>query len=295
MNIKQTILLIVAILALIVLGSSIYTVREGERAIVVRLGKITLDHKTGEASVKGPGLHFKPPFITNARVFSVKLQTMSEESVRILTKEQKYVIVSYYAKWRIDNIPLFYTRTGGYAVRADQLLQQKINGALRAAFGERSIKDVISSERLNLMNMLQDKAEESAKALGIHVVDVRIVGIDLPPTVQESVFKRMRTEREQVATEHRAQGRAKKEAIMADADKQVAVTLATTKASAQQLRASGDKEAASIYNDAYNKNPKFYAFYRSLEAYRQIFNGHHTWMVLQPKGEFFKYFNASKH
>lgn len=293
MNVKQTILLIVSILVLITLGASVYTVKESQRAIVVRLGKI-ITNRDGQANVIQPGLHFKPPFITNARIFSIKLQTMSEESVRILTQEQKYVIVSYYAKWRIDNIPLFYTRTGGYAVRADQLLQQKINGALRAAFGERSIKDVISSERLNLMKMLQDKAEESAKALGIHVVDVRIVGIDLPKTVQESVFSRMRTEREQVATEHRAQGRAKKEAIMADANKQVAVTFATAKAQSQALRAAGDKQAASIYNKAYAKNPKFYAFYRSLEAYRHIFQGQHTWMVLQPKGEFFKYFNKAK-
>lgn len=293
MNIKHTILLIVAILLLITVGASVYTVKESERAIVVRLGKIVTDRQ-GQAQVMQPGLHFKPPFITNARVFSIKLQTMSEESVRILTQEQKYVIVSYYAKWRIDNIPLFYTRTGGYAVRADQLLQQKINGALRAAFGERSIKDVISSERLNLMKMLQDKAEESAKALGIHVVDVRIVGIDLPQTVQESVFSRMRTEREQVATEHRAQGRAKKEAIMADANKQVAVTFATARAKAQSLRAAGDRQAASIYSKAYDKNPKFYAFYRSLEAYRHVFMGHHTWMVLQPKGEFFKFFNTAK-
>lgn len=294
MNMKHSVLLIVAFVAVVVLSASVYTVREGERAIVLRLGEIVKNHKTGQAKVMSPGIHLKPPFVTNVRHFSVKLQTMSEESVRILTKEQKYVIVSYYAKWRIQDIPLFYTRTGGFARRADQLLQQKINSALRAAFGSRSIKDVISSERLNLMKMLQDKAEESAKILGIHVVDVRIVGIDLPPSVQESVFKRMRTEREQVATQHRAQGRAKKAAIMADADKQVTVTLAKSKANAQQLRAKGDRESAKIYSQAYNQDPKFYAFYRSLEAYRDVFHRDNTLMVLRPNGKFFKYFSVSE-
>jgi membrane protease subunit HflC len=289
MNIKQSVLLITALVVLALLSLSIYTVPEGQRAIVLRLGEIVKNKQTGQARVLTPGVHFKPPFITQVRRFSVKLQTMSEESVRILTKEQKYVIVSYYAKWRIQDLPLFYTRTGGFSRRADLLLQQKINGALRAAFGRRSIKDVISSERLNLMNMLQDKAEESAKNLGIHVVDVRIVGIDLPPTVQESVFKRMRTEREQVATQHRARGRAQQAAIMADADRQVTVMLAKAKANAQALRASGDREAAKIYSQAYDKSPAFYAFYRSLEAYRHVLH-RHTMMVISPQSAFFKVF-----
>lgn len=291
---RSLFLLIVAIVILIVLFASVYTVREGQRAIVIKLGEIVTNPQTKQAVVVEPGLHFKTPFITTVRDFSVKLQTMNVDSQRILTEEQKYVMVSYYAKWRIDDLPLFYTRTGGYEVRAEQLLQQKINGALRAAFGQRSIKEVISGERLNLMSMLKDQAEKSASSLGLHVVDVRIVGIDLPESVQESVFKRMRTEREQVATQHRAQGRAQQEVIMAEADRQVVVDLAKARAASQEIRAAGDQEAGKIYSDAYSKDPDFYALYRSLEAYRHVFDNNDTVMVLRPQGQFFRYFTEDK-
>jgi membrane protease subunit HflC len=294
MRSKSLFFLILAIVILIILFASMFTVREGQRAIVVKLGEIVTNPQTKQALVIEPGLHFKTPFITNARDFSVKLQTMNVESQRILTAEQKYVMVSYYAKWRIDNLPLFYTRTGGYEVRAEQLLQQKINGTLRAAFGKRTIKEVISGERLNLMTMLKDQAEKSASNLGLHVVDVRIVGIDLPQSVQESVFKRMRTEREQVATQHRAQGTAQQEVIMAEADRRVVVDLATAKAKSQEIRAAGDQAAGKIYSEAYSKDPGFYALYRSLEAYRNVFDKSDTVMVLRPEGQFFKYFTQDK-
>lgn len=294
MKSKSLFWLILAIVVLIILFASMYTVREGQRALVIKLGEIVTNPQTHKAMVVEPGLHFKTPFITNVRDFNVKLQTMKVDSQRILTAEQKYVMVSYYAKWRIDDLPLFYTRTGGYEVRAEQLLQQKINGTLRAAFGQRTIKEVISGERLNLMTMLKDQAEKSAANLGLHVVDVRIVGIDLPQTVQESVFQRMRTEREQVATQHRAQGRAQQEAIMADANRQVVVDLATAKAKAQAVRAAGDEQAGQIYSHAYSKDPGFYALYRSLEAYRNVFDKSGTVMVLRPQGQFFKYFTQDK-
>lgn len=287
---RSVIFVILAIIVLLVLYASMYTVTEGQRAIVIKLGEIVKNPQTNQAAIEQPGLHFKTPFVTTVRDFTVKLQTMAVDSQRILTAEQKYVMVTYYAKWRIDNIPEFYTRTGGYEVRAEQLLQQKINGALREAFGKRTIKEVISGQRINLMEMLKAKAEESASMLGIHVLDVRIVGIDLPESVQESVFQRMRTEREQVATYHRAQGKAQQQAIMAQADRQVVVDLAQAKAAAQQLRAAGDAEAGAIYSQAYSKDPGFYALYRSLEAYRHVFNNRDTVMVLRPQGQFFKYF-----
>lgn len=285
------------LIAVFILATSLFTVSEGQRAILLKLGEIVTDPKTGQAEVVLPGLHSKMPLITTVREFSVKLQTMNVDSQRILTAEQKYVMVSYYAKWRIDNLPLFYTRTGGYDVRAEQLLQQKINGTLRAAFGTRTIKDVISGQRVDLMTLLKNQTEQSAANLGISVVDVRIVGIDLPQTVQESVFQRMRTEREQVATQHRAQGRAQQEVIMAEADKQVVVDLATATAAAQVLRAAGDAQAGQIYSQAYSKDPHFYEFYRSLEAYRAIFSKSGSIMVLRPQTDFFKYFvqNTARH
>ena len=294
MKTKSYFFLILAAIVILLVYASTYTVVEGHRTIVLKLGEIVKNPKTNQADVMQPGLHFKTPFITNARDFNVMLQTMTVDSQRILTAEQKSVMVSYFVKWRIEDLPLFYTRTGGFNVRAEQLLQQKINGTLRAAFGKRSIADVVSSDRMNLMTLLQEQAEKSAANLGIQVVDVRIVGIDLPQTVQESVFKRMRTEREQVATQHRAQGEAQRQVIMATADRQVVVDLATAKAKSQQVRAMGDAVAGKIYSKAYSKNPKFYAFYRSLDAYRNVFNNRDTVMVLRPQGQFFKYFNPDK-
>jgi membrane protease subunit HflC len=295
MSNKSYFWVILAVIAILILYASMFVVMEGQRAIVVKLGEIVTNPKTGQADIMAPGLHFKVPFVTNVRDLSVKLQTMNVDSQRILTAEQKHVMVSYYVKWRINDLPLFYTRTGGgYEVRAEQLLQQKINGALRAAFGKLDITEVISGERLNVMSLLKKQAEESAAGLGIKVTDVRIVGIDLPESVQESVFKRMRTEREQVATQYRAQGRAKQESVMANADREVVVDVATARAGAQKVRAAGDQEAGKIYSDAYSKDPHFYALYRSLEAYRNVFDKSDTVMVLRPQGQFFKYFTQTQ-
>lgn len=288
---KTLITIIIAVAGLILLNGSFYTVSEGQRALVLRLGEIVQDSKTNKAKVEKPGLHFKLPFINSVRYFDVRLQTLDVESSRILTAEQKYVLVDYYAKWRIHNIPLYYTRTGGYSVRAQNLLKQKINDSLRAAFGRRTIKEVIATERTNIMGLLNKRANKSAESLGIEVTDVRIRGIELPRQVREAVYQRMRTEREQVATRLRSQGMAKAEAIRADTDAKYAITVAQARANAQRIRASGDSEAAKIYTDAYNRNPKFYAFYRSLQAYQQVFTNKDTVMVLKPNGDFFKYFN----
>ena len=267
---------------------------EGQRAIVLKLGEIVTNSQTKQAEVKMPGLHFKTPFITTARDFSVRLQTTTEENMRFLTKEKKYVVVSYFAKWRIDDLPLFFTRTGGYEVRAQQLLKQNINDAMRAAFGNRDIVEVISGERFDLMRIVKSKVEKSAKDLGIQIADVRVMGIDLPKAVRETVFNRMSKQREQVAMRYRARGRATEIEIKAAANRQVVVDLATARAKAQTLRASGDETAGKIYSDAYSKDPGFYALYRSLEAYRNVFDNKGTVMVLRPQGQFFKYFNNKK-
>lgn len=289
MKIKTVFGLIAAMIVLALVLSSAFVVTEGQKAILLRLGDI-LTNKEGKVIVLGPGLHFKVPVIVDARYFDVRLQSFSVDSSRILTAEQKYVLVDYYTKWRIDDPALYYKRTGGFADRAQMLLKQKINDALRAAFGKRDIKEVISDERMKVMGILLQKANQSAQDLGIQVVDVRIKRIDLPEEVQESVFQRMRTEREQVATQHRAQGMAMAESLKADADAKVAIEIATAKAKAQEIRAQGDAQASAIYAKAYEKDADFYAFYRSMLAYQDVFSHQGTVMVLKPEGKFFKYF-----
>lgn len=291
MSVKTLSGLIIAVVAVILLSGSTYTVQEGYRALVLRLGEIKTS-SDGKPKIFGPGLHFKAPFVNTVKRFDVRLQTLDVESSRILTQEQKYVLVDYYAKWRIRNIPLYFTRTGGYEIRAQMLLKQKINDALRAAFGKRTIQEVVSDQRSKIMDILKEKASASAESLGIQVTDVRIMGIDLPKQVREAVYQRMRTEREQVATKLRSQGIAAAETIRARTDRNVSVLIEQEKTKAQKIRADGDLKAADIYTKAYSKNPKFYAFYRSLLAYQAVFNNKDTLMVLKPNSEFFKYFNS---
>jgi len=293
MTAKPLMTFVLLFVVLFLLLSGVYTVREGQRALVLRLGELVLNPETQQPEVMKPGLHFKVPLITKVRKLDVRLQTLDVDSSRILTAEQKYVLVDYFTKWRIDNIALYYKRTGGYAARTQMLLKQKINDALRAAFGSRTIKEVISGERMNIMGLLKKKANQSAKSLGIKVIDVRIKGIDLPKEVRESVFQRMRTEREQVATKHRSQGKAQAEAIQAGADANVAILLAKADKEAQKVRAEGDAKAAAIYTKAYHKNVPFYNFYRSLLAYLQVFRNKSTIMVIRPNGQFFKFFKQS--
>jgi len=294
MKATMTVITAIILIAIFVLFSSMFTVNEGSHALVLRLGKLQVNPKTKKAIVYGPGLHFKTPFITSVSHFDTRLQNLSDDASpkRVLTEEQKYVLVDYFAKWRIDDLPLYYKRTLDNSTRANILLKQKINDELRALFGERTISEVVSGERSDIMAKLQDDANASAKSLGIKVTDVRIQGIELPKEVQDSVFQRMSTQREQVATNLRAQGKASAEQIQATADAQVTIDLATTKAKAQAMRAEGDKEAANIYTQAYAKDPKFYRFYKSLLSYQNAFANHaHTTMILDPKSDFFKYFN----
>lgn len=293
MSALKSFLLFVALAIIVVLYASLYTVYEGQHAMVLRLGQLQKD-SDGKVAIYGPGLHFKTPFVTTVRDFDTRIQTLDVESKRVLTAEQKYVLVDYYAKWRIDDLPLYYKRTMGNPAQAQVLLSQKINDAMRAAFGKRTISEVVSGERSDIMTLLKQAANKSASPLGIEVMDVRIKGIELPTEVRDSVYQRMSTEREQVATKHRAQGKAQAEAIRADADAKVTVTLAKAKADAEKTRASGDAEAADIYAKAYNKDPEFYAFYRSLLAYQDVFQRKGDVMLLNPNSHFFKYFDSLK-
>lgn len=281
----------VVVLILLVLSTSVYTVKQGHEALELKLGKFIVDKNTQKSEIFAPGLHFKWPIITSVQMFDVRLQTLNVDASRVLTAEQKYVLVDYYAKWRIDDLSAFYQATNGSVSYTNQLLGQKINNALRAVFGKRSISEVVSSQRGTVMQSLQQQAAESAKDLGIQVLDVRIKAIDLPQAIEQSVFTRMSTQREQVATKLRSEGQAKAEMIRANADRDVTVMIATAKTAAQETRAAGDKKAAAIYQTAYSQNPDFYALYRSLQIYPQVFSDRDI-LVLAPQGQFLKYFNS---
>ncbi|MDQ2994826.1 MAG: protease modulator HflC [Pseudomonadota bacterium] len=287
----KTIIGIVGVILIVLFFSCVYTVDEGERALLLRLGQIDTDAK-GAAVIEKPGLHFKIPFINSVRYFDVRLRTKDAKSSRILTAEQRYVLVDYYVKWRIDDLALFFKRTGGFSERGERFLEQKINNSLRAAFGKLPLKEVISGKRLNVMTDLKASANASAKSLGITVIDVRIKRIDLPAQVSASVFQRMRTDRFKVATEHRSDGQSEATAIRARADSFVIVTLANARNEAAQKRALGRGAAAKIYADAYSQNASFYSMLRSLEAYQHTFNNKNDLMILQPDTQFFKYFNG---
>jgi len=283
--------LVTLLLILLLAFSSLYTVNEGQKGLLLRLGKIVNDSATGKAAVKNPGLHWKFPFINQARLFDVRLQTMDIKSSRIVTREKKDVLVDYYVKWRIEDLPLYFTRTGGNEFRAETLLEQKLNDSLRAEFGKRDISEVVSGERSDIMSLLLSQAKKGGTNLGIEVVDVRIKRIDLPTEVSAAVYERMRAERERIANEHRAEGKAVAEAIRAKADANVTVTLAKARGESSEIRGNGNAKAAKIYADAYSKDVEFYAFIRSLSAYKDSFSSKKDMLVLQPGSQFFNYFN----
>ena len=286
---------IAALVLILLIGySGIYTIHEGQNALLLRFGKIEQDAKTGSAAIKKPGIHFKIPFIETVKYLDIRLQTLDIKSSRIVTKEKKDVIVDYYVKWKIADLAKYFKATGGNSSRTDVLLEQQLNDSLRAEFGRRTINEVIADDREGIMHSLQKQANTNAKNLGVAVVDVRIKRIDLPAGVSSAVYERMRAERERVATQHRAQGKASAEALEAVADANVTVAIATAKTTAAKLRASGDATAATIYATAYNKDPAFYAFYRSLKAYTQTFNKKNDLIVLRPDSQFFDFFNQAK-
>ena len=276
------------LIVIIFMALSMFTVFETESALVLRLGKLREDN-AGAESVLKPGLHFKWPLIESVRYIDSRLQTLEVHKSRIVTEEKKDVIVDSFVKWRVNDAPLFFKRTGANKHQAELLLRQKVFDGLRAEFGRHTIKEVVSGERLKIMELIRDKANESAAMLGIAVVDARIKSIDLPAEVSEAVFDRMRTERERIAAEHRAYGKEKAEGMRADADATVTVILAEAAAKAQVIRGEGDALAAKIYADSYAKDPEFYRFYKSLESYKQSFQNDNSFLVLKPESEFFNY------
>ncbi len=277
--------IVAIVIALVLLSSSLYTVDQRQSALVLQLGEIV--------SVKtAPGLYWKIPLIQNVRYFDNRILTFeSPEPERYITSEKKNVLVDSFVKWRIVDPRQYYISTGGDEARAQLRLSQTINSSLRDEFGNRTVHDVISGQRDMIMALMREKSDLDARKIGVQVVDVRLKRVDLPQQVSESVYRRMEAERKRVANELRSTGAAESEQIRADADRQREVIIANAYRDAQKIKGEGDAEATSIYAQAFSKNAEFYAFYKSLEAYRKSFEGRNSTLVISPDSEFFKYFN----
>lgn len=294
MNNKTKLIGSLAIAVSLLVLLSLFIVYETQRGIIVRLGKMVMDPKTNEARVLSPGLHMKLPLVDSLYLFDSRIQNLDISSSRIPTKEKKELIVDLFAKWRIKDFSKFYKTTKGEKRRAEQLLKEKMVDGLRGEFGRRMLIDVVSQDRERVMEKIRQDANGTANTLGVEVVDARIVRIDLPDEVREAVFNLMRTERQRVAEEHRAQGKSRAEAIRANADAGVIVIKATAEREAAQMRGEGDAKASGIYAEVYGRDPEFYSFYRSLEAYRETFKGDNDMLVIKPDDAFFKYFRRSQ-
>ena len=284
---KHLNILIVVILGILILASlSMYTVDQRQNAMVFQLGEVVAIHKK-------PGLYFKLPLVQNVRYFDTRVLTLDPaQPDRFITSEKKNVLVDFFVKWRIIDTRQYYVSVGGDETRAKTRLRQTINDGLRAEFGKRTIHDVVSGERDQIMATLRQKADQDARAIGVQVLDVRLKHVDLPDEVSESVYRRMEAERKRVANELRSTGSAEAEKIKADADRQRQVIIANAYRDAQEVKGAGDAKASAIYASAYSKNPEFYAFYRSMDAYRQSFKSKSDVLVLEPNNAFFKYMKS---
>ena len=275
------------ILLLIILTLSTFTVDQREHAIVFRLGEIV--------SVKDkPGLYLKAPVIDNVRFLEKRIMTYDPpQPDRFITSEKKNVLVDSYIKWRIIDPSQYYVSVNGDERQAERRLSQTVNDGLRAEFGKRTILEVVSGDRSEIMDILKERADRDSRAIGIEIIDVRLRRVDLPKEVSESVYQRMNAERKAVANELRSQGFADSEKIRAEAEREKDIIITEAYRDAQKIKGEGDAKASRIYANTFSKNKEFYDFYRSLEAYRKSFSGKEDIMVLDPNSDFFKYLRGS--
>ncbi|HET9112589.1 MAG TPA: protease modulator HflC [Burkholderiales bacterium] len=281
--------IVIVILGLLLLASmTLFTVDQRQDAMVFQLGQVVAIHNK-------PGLYFKFPIIQSVRYFDTRIMTLNPaDPDRFITAEKQNVLVDYFAKWRIVDARRYFVSVGGDETRAQTRLQQTINDGLRSELGKRDIHDVVTGERDDILARLRSKADTDARKIGIEVIDVRIKHVDLPQEVSDAVYKRMAADRKRVASELRSTGAAEGEQIRADADRQRQIIIADAYRDAQQIKGEGDAQASTIYASAYSQNPEFYAFYRSLAAYRESFNHKTDVLVLEPDTDFFKYMKSPK-
>ena len=283
---KNMMWVILAVIVVTVGSSAVYYVDEREKAIVFQFGEIVRSNDS-------PGLHFKAPLINNVKYFDARVQTMDSDPELYLTREKKNLVVDSFVKWRITNAANYYTRLGGLASNARNRLAQRVNDALRSEFGNRSVQQVISGDRVEIMDVVRELTNEETASLGIEVLDVRLKRVDLDPDISERVYQRMEAERSRVAKDLRARGAEAAERIRADADRERAIILAEAEQKAQEIKGQGDAEATAVYADAFNRDREFYRMYRSLNAYRNTFATPDNLLVIEPDSEFFRYFNQA--
>jgi membrane protease subunit HflC len=271
---------------LIAVGLSAFTVNERELAIKLRVGEVV-------RAEYAPGLHWKIPIFETVRKFPKRILTIGDKPERIFTAERLALQVDFFVKWRIINSVNFYTSTGGSLAVADQRLSEIIKNAIVTEFGKRSVQEAISVERVELMRDMLDTATGTAEGLGVELIDVRVKQVEFPEDVRNSVYQQMEEERARVAAERRAEGRETAEEKTSAADKERTIILADANRQSQIIRGEGDARAADIYATAYNQDPEFYAFYRSIDAYRRSMGKSGDLLVLDPNNEFFRYLNQS--
>lgn len=286
MNRTAAAVLVTAVVALLVLSMSVYTVDQRKAAIKFQLGEVI-------SMQTEPGLYFMVPVLQNVRVFDTRIQTYdTKDAERFLTSENKNVLVDSFVKWRVIDVRQYYVSVRGDSMAAEARISQTVNDALRAEFARRTVHDVVSGERQKIMDTVADKVDKDVKNIGVEVVDVRLKRVDLVPEISSDVYRRMESERKRVANELRSTGSAEGEKIKADADRQKQVIVAEAYRDAQRIKGDGDAQAARIYAEAYGRNAEFYSFYRSLEAYRAALRNKGDVMVLEPSSDFFKYLKS---
>jgi membrane protease subunit HflC len=283
MSSKGLFSIVVLLVGLVIFANSAYVVTEYQRAVVLQFGRLV------KADVP-PGLHFKVPFAEKVRKFDGRLLTADMATESFFTVENKRLMVDSFIKWQVKDVEVYYKATGGDELIAENRLAQRVADGLRNQFGRRTLHDVVSGKRDELMSEITASINlEAVKLLGIEVKDIRVKRIDFPAEASQSVFARMAADREKEAREYRSQGKEQAEVISADADKQVSVLEANAYRDAERIRGEGDAQAAAIFAGAYTKDPEFYSFVRSLNAYRQSFKNKDDLMVVDPKSDFFRY------
>jgi membrane protease subunit HflC len=271
----------------LVISGALFTVDQRQNALVFQLGEV-------KEIITKPGLNFKWPLIQNVRFFDMRILSYDDaEPLRFITSEKKPVLVDSYVKWRIIDVRQFYVSVQGDEFRAATRLRQTISNLLQAEFGRRTVHDVVSGARDEIMDEVRAKADKDLGRIGVEIIDVRLKRVDLPVEVSQSVYGRMQAERKRIANEQRSEGAAEAERIRADADKQREVILANAYRDAQRVKGEGDATAAATYAKAFSRNAEFYAFYRSMEAYRDTFRGNKDLMLIEPTSDYLRYFGSS--
>ncbi len=287
MNVKVLVAVLVAVLGAVLISNAVFTVHETERALLLRFGAVK------RADID-PGIHIKMPIAEEVKKFDARVLTLDAPAARYYTLEKKPLVVDMFAKWRVGDVQRYYTASSGDETRARNLLQERVNEGLRNQVSRRDMHEVISGQRDQLMQELtRDLNEVMSREMGVNVVDVRVKKIDLPPEVSNAVYERMNSERTIEARQYRATGREMALGITADADRQVVVIAAEAYRQAEELRGEGDARAAHIYAAAFNNDPEFYKFYRSTNAYANVFSNRRDTLVIDPKSDFFRYLEES--